>query len=184
MLNITDLREMQIQSQWDFTPTRISSAQFSCSVISDSLWPHGLQHPGLPCPSPIPGAYSLMSIELVMPSSHLILCHSLLLLPSIFPCIRVFPSESVLRIRYPKYWSVSFSISPSNEYSGVISFRMDWLDLLAVQGSLRVFSNTTVQKQIQRIRSDRQSAWRTMDGGEWHCTEGSDQDRPQIIKNK
>ena len=80
-----------------------------------------------------------MSIELVMPSSHLILCHSLLLLPSIFPCIRVFPSESVLRIRYPKYWSVSFSISPSNEYSGLISFRIDWLDLLGVQGTLKNF---------------------------------------------
>uniref|UniRef100_A0AC11ESE5 Uncharacterized protein n=1 Tax=Ovis aries TaxID=9940 RepID=A0AC11ESE5_SHEEP len=78
-----------------------------------------------------------MSIELVMPSNHLILCHPLLLLPSIFPSIRVFSSESVLRIRWPKYWSFSFSISPSNEYSGLISFRMDWLDLLAVQGTLK-----------------------------------------------
>ena len=79
----------------------------------------------------------LMSIELVMPSNHLILCHLLLLLPSIFPIIRDFPNESVLRIRWPKYWSFSFSISPSNEYSGLISFRMDWLYLLAVQGSLK-----------------------------------------------
>ena len=79
----------------------------------------------------------LMSIELAMPSSHLILCHPLLLLPSIFPRIRVFSNESVLRIRWPKYWSFSFSISPSNEYSGLISFRMDWMDLLAVQGTLR-----------------------------------------------
>ena len=78
-----------------------------------------------------------MSIELVMPSNHLILCHTLLLLPSIFPSIRVFSSESVLRIRWPKCWSLSFSISPSNEYSGLISFRMDWLDLLAVQGTLK-----------------------------------------------
>ena len=77
----------------------------------------------------------LMSIESVIPSNHLILCHSLLL-PSIFPSIRVFSSESVLRIRWPKYWSFSFSISPSNEYSGLISFRMDWLDLLEVQGTL------------------------------------------------
>ena len=77
----------------------------------------------------------LMSIESVMPSNHLILCHPLLLLPSIFPNIRVFPNGSVLRIRWPKYWSFSFSISPSNEYSGLISFRMDWLDLLAVQGT-------------------------------------------------
>ncbi len=81
----------------------------------------------------------LISIELVMPSSHLILCHPLLLLPSIFPRIRVFSNESALHIRWPKYWSFSFSISPSNEHSGPISFRMDWLDLLAVQGTLKSF---------------------------------------------
>ena len=80
---------------------------------------------------------NLMSIELVIPSNDLILCHLLLLPPSIFPSIRVFSNESVLRIRWPKYWSFSFSISPSNEYSGLISFRMDWLDLLAVQGTLK-----------------------------------------------
>ena len=79
----------------------------------------------------------LMSIELAMPSNHLILCHPLLLLPSVFPSIRVFSNKSVLCIRWPKYWSFSFSISPSNEYSGLISFRMDWLDLLAVQGTLK-----------------------------------------------
>ena len=79
----------------------------------------------------------LMSIELVMPSNHLILCHPLLLPPSIFPSIRVFSNESALRFRWPKYWSFSFNISPSNEYSGLISFRMDWLDLLAVQGTLK-----------------------------------------------
>ena len=78
-----------------------------------------------------------ISIELVMPSNHLILCHPLLLLPSIFPSIRVFSNESVLCIRCPKYWSFSFSISPSNDYSGLISFRMDSLDLLAVQGTLK-----------------------------------------------
>ena len=78
-----------------------------------------------------------MSIDSVMPSNHLILCCPLLLLPSIFPSIRIFSKESVLRIRWPKYWSFSFNISPSNEYSGLISFRMDWLDLLAVQGSLK-----------------------------------------------
>ena len=78
-----------------------------------------------------------MSIESVMPSNHLILCRPRLLLPSIFPSIRVFSNESALRIRWPKYWSFSFSISPSNEYSGLISFRMDWLDLLAVQGTLK-----------------------------------------------
>ena len=79
----------------------------------------------------------LMPIKLVMPSNHLILCHPLLFLPSIFPSIRVFSNESVLCIRWPKYWSFSFSISPSNEYSGLISFRMDWLDLLTVQGTLK-----------------------------------------------
>ena len=79
----------------------------------------------------------LMSIESVMPSNHLILCHPPLLLPSIFPSIRVFSSESVLRIRWPKYWSFSFNISPSNEYSGLISFRMDWLDLLSIRGTLK-----------------------------------------------
>ena len=79
----------------------------------------------------------LMAIELMMSSNHLILCCSLLLPPSIFPRIRVFSNESVLPIRWPKYWSFSFSIGPSNEYSGLISFRMDWLDLLAVQGTLK-----------------------------------------------
>ena len=79
----------------------------------------------------------LMSIELVMPSRHLILCHPLLLLPSIFPSIRVFSNGSVLRIRWPKYWSFSFSISPFNEYSELISFRIDWFDLLSVQGTLK-----------------------------------------------
>ena len=80
----------------------------------------------------------LMSIELVMPSNHLILSHPLLLLPSIFPSIRVFSDESALRIRWPKYWRFSFNISPSNEQPGLISFRMDWLDLLAVQGTLKI----------------------------------------------
>ena len=78
-----------------------------------------------------------MSIKLVMPSNHLILCRPLLLLPSIFPSIRVFSNESALRIRWPQYWSFSFTISPSNEYSGLISFKIDWLDLLAVQGTLK-----------------------------------------------
>ena len=79
----------------------------------------------------------LMSVEPVMPPNHLILCYPLLLLPSVFPSIRVFSSESALHIRWPKYWSFSFNISPSNEESGLISFRMDWLDLLAVQGTLK-----------------------------------------------
>ena len=93
----------------------------------------------------------LRPIESVMPSNHLILCHPLLLLPSIFPSIRVFSNESVLRIRWPKYWNFSFSISPSNEYSELISFRMDWLDLLAVQGTLkRLFQHHNSKALILR----------------------------------
>ena len=108
--------------------------------MSDSLQPHGLQHASLPCSSLSPGVCShVMSIESVMSSSHLILCHPLLLLPSVFPSIRVFSSESVLPIRWPKHWSFSFSISSSNEYSRLISFRMDWFDLLEVQVTLKSF---------------------------------------------
>ena len=93
--------------------------------------------PGLPSITNSRSSLKLMSIESVMPSNHLILCHPLLFPPSIDPSIRVFSSESVLHIMWPKYWSFSFSISPSNEYSGLISFRMDWLDLLAVQGTIK-----------------------------------------------
>ena len=105
--------------------------------MSKSVWLHGLQHarPSWPSLSPRVGS-NFMSVESVMPSNHLILCHPLLLLPSIFPSIRVFSNESVLCIRWPKYWSFNFSISPSNEYSGLISFRIDWLDLLVVQRTL------------------------------------------------
>ena len=110
-----------------------STVPFSSSVVSDSLWPRGLQHTRLPRPSPTPRACS----NSVMPPNHLILCCPLLLPPSIFPSIRVFSSESVLQIRWPKYWSFSFSISPSNEYSGLISFTIDRFDLLAVQGTLK-----------------------------------------------
>ena len=111
-----------------------SSVPFSCSVVSDSLRPHESQHTRPPCPSPTPEVYSYsMSIESVMSSNHLILCRPLLLLP---PIIRVFSNESALRMRWPKYWSFSFNISPSNEHSGLI-FRMDWLDLIAVQGALK-----------------------------------------------
>ena len=96
---------------------------------------HGLQHTRLPCPSPPPRSCS-KSIKSVMPSNHLILCWPLLLLPSVFPSVRVFSNESVLCIRWPKYWSFSFSISLSNEHSGLI-FMMDWFDLLAVQGTFK-----------------------------------------------
>ena len=117
----------------------ISSVQFSSSVVSDSLRPHESQHARPPCPSPTPRvSLRLTSIESVMPSSHLILCHPLLLLPPIPPSIRVFFNESTLRMRWPKYWSFSFSIIPSKEIPGMISFRMDWLDLLAVQETLKI----------------------------------------------
>ena len=109
-----------------------------CSVVSDSLRPRGLQHTQASLSFTISRSLlKLMSIESVMPSNRLILYRPLLLLPSSFPSIRVFSSESVLHIRRPKYWSFSFSTSPSNKYSGLISFRMDWLDLLAVQGTLK-----------------------------------------------
>ena len=104
------------------------SVQFSCSVMSDSLWPHGLQHARL-------HHFSELTQTLVMPTNHLILCHPLLFLPSILPSIRVFSKESVLHVRWPKYWHLSFIISPSNEYSELISFRIDWFDVLAVQGT-------------------------------------------------
>ena len=103
--------------------------------MSDSLQPYGLQHARLPCSSPT--SWFAQTIESVTPSNHLILCCPLLLFPSIFPSIRVFSSESVLCIRWPMYWSFSFSISPSNEYSGLISFRIGWFDLLTVQGTLK-----------------------------------------------
>ena len=114
------------------------SVRFSHSVMSNSLWP--------PWSTACQASLSItssrsppkpMSIESVMPSNHLILCPLLLLLPTIFPSIKVFSNESTLHIRWPKYWSFSFNISPSNEHPGLISFRLDWLDLLAVQGTLK-----------------------------------------------
>ena len=117
-----------------------SNVSYCCCSVAQScpsLWLHGLLQASLPCPSPSPGVLlKLMSIESVMPSYHLILCRPLLL-PSIFPRIRVFSNESALCIRWPKYWSFSFSISPSSEYSGLIFFRIDWFDLLAIQGTLK-----------------------------------------------
>ena len=108
------------------------SVQFSRSVVSNSLRPHELHHSRPPCPSPDPGVYSNP-----FPSSHLILCCPLVFLPSIPPSIRVFSNESTLRMRWPKYWNFSFSIGSSDEHPGLTSFRMDWLDLLAVQGILK-----------------------------------------------
>ena len=115
----------------------LPSVQFSHSLMSDSATPCTAACQASLSITNSQSLLKLMSIESVMPSNHLILCHPLLLLPSIFPSIRVFSNKSVLCIRWPKYWSFSFSISPSNDYSGLISFRMDWLDLLAVQGTLK-----------------------------------------------
>ena len=110
---------------------------FSHSVISESLQPHGLQHDKLPWPSLSPGVCANSSIESVMPSNHLILCCPLFLLLSVFPSIRVFSKESALCIGCLKFWSFSFSISPSNEYSGLLSFRIDLFKLLTVPGTLK-----------------------------------------------
>ena len=109
--------------------------------------------PGLPVHHQLLEFTQLVSIELVMPFNNLILCSHLLLLPSILPSIRIFSNDSALQIRWPKYWSFRFSISPSNEYSGLISFRMDWFDLLAVQGTLKSLLNTTVQKHHSLVLS-------------------------------
>ena len=116
----------------------ISSAQFSHSVVSDSSWPHESQHARSPCPSPAPGVQSdSRPLSQCLPSSYLILGRPLLLLPPIPASIKVFSNESTLRMRWPKYRSFSFSIIPSKEIPGLISFRMDWLDLLAVQWTLK-----------------------------------------------
>ena len=129
---------------------QFSSVAQSCLT----LWPHEPQHASLSITSSW-SSPKLMSIESVMPSSHLIPCRSLLLLPSIFPSLRVFSSESALHIRWPKDWSFSFNISPSNEHPGLISFRMDWLDLLAVQGTLKSLfqhhsSKTSILKKKEK----------------------------------
>ena len=113
---------------------QISSVTQSCSTLCN---PMDCSTPGLLAVTNSQSLLKLMSIELVMPSNHLILCHPLLLLLSIVPSIRVFSSKSVLHIKWPKYWSFSFSICHSNEYSGLISFRIDWFDLFAVQGTLQ-----------------------------------------------
>ena len=120
-----------------FAATWMNLVQFSCSVVYDSATPWTAAHQAS---LSITNSHSLLkftSIELVMPSNHLVLCHPPLLLPSIFSSIRVFSNESVLPIRWPKYWSFSLNISPSSEYSGLIPFRMDWLDLLELQGTLK-----------------------------------------------
>ena len=117
-----------------FQLLQVSLVTQSCPTLCD---PMNCTTPGLPVHHQLLDLLKLMSIELVMPCNHLILCRPLLLLPSLFPSIKVFSIESGLRIRWPKYWSFSLSISPTNEYSGLIFFRIDWFDLLAIQGTLK-----------------------------------------------
>ena len=126
----------------------IYSVQFSHSVMSDSATPLAAAHQASLSLTISQSLLKLMSIESQMPSNRLILSHPLLFLSLIFPSIRIFSSESVIRIRWPKYWNFSFSISPYNEYSGLISFRMDWLDLLGVQGTLKSLIPTPQFKNI------------------------------------
>ena len=133
---LDNIKKKKEEENWDSRNAAFSSVQsLSCVQLFASPWTAACQ-----ASLSITNSWSLlklMSIDLVMPSNHLILCHPFLLLPSIFPSISVFSNESALCIRWPKYWSFSFNISPSIEYSGLISFRMDWLDLLAVQGTLK-----------------------------------------------
>ena len=134
--------------------------------MSDFLQPHGLKYARLPCPHPFPKLAQTHVHQVSGKSNHLILCCPLLLLPSIFPSIRIFSSESVLRIRWPKHWN--FSTSPSNEYSGVISFRMAWLVLLAVQGTLK----NLLQYHISKASILRRSAFFTVQLSHLYMTTG------------
>ena len=145
-----------------------SSVQFSRSVVSDSLQPHEPQHAGLLAISNSWSSPKPMSTKSVMPSIHLILCHPLFLLPSFFPSIRVFSNESALHIRWPKYWTFSFNTSPSNEHSGLISFWMDWLDLLAVQGTLK----SLLQHHSSKASILRRSAFFTVQFSHPYVTTG------------
>ena len=142
-LPLSVCREWVTAPPWipKFEDAQIQFSSFTqlCLTLCD---PMGCSTLGFPVHHNSRSSLKLMCIESVMPFNHLILCRPLLLPPSIFPSIRVFSNESVLHIRWPKYWSFNFSVSPSNEYSGLISFRMDWLDLLVVQGTLK----STVQK--------------------------------------
>ena len=158
-----DMGRVGVEHWW------FSSVQFSRSVVSYSLQLHELHHARPPCPSPTPSSLRLTSIESVMPSSHLILCHPLILLPPILPSIKVFPNESTLHMRWPKYWSFSFSIIPSKEIRGLISFRMDWLDLLPVQGTLK----SLLQHHSSKASILRHSAFFTVQLSHPYMTTGS-----------
>ena len=134
---------------------KFSSVQFSCSVVSDFVTPWIAAHQASLSITNSRSPPKPMSTESVIPSNYLILCCPLLLLPSIFPNISVFSNESVLHIRWPKYWSFSFNISPSNEHPGLVSFRMNWLDLLSVQGTLK----SLLQHQSSKISILQHSAF-------------------------
>ena len=139
--------------------------------MSDSLWPHGLQHARLHHPSLSPSMLKFRSIELVMLSNHVILCCPLLLSSSIFPSVKVFSKESALCIRWPKYQSFSFNISPSNEYSGLSSFKKGWFDLLAVQGILRSLlphCNLKASVQIWFMTYNKTLGFVTSKAGSWN----------------
>ena len=165
-----DLSEEQLHSHFHVCRGQrsFSSVQFSRSVVSDSLRPHESQHARPLSITNSRSSLRLTSIESVMPSSHLILCHPLLLLPPIPPSIRVFSNESTLHMRWPKYWSLSFSIIPSKEIPGLISFRMDWLDLLAVQGTLK----SLVQHHSSKASILRHSAFFTVQLSHPYMTTG------------
>ena len=148
------IREIQSKSTMRYhlmqVRVQFSSVAQLCQTLRN---PMDCSTPGLPVHHQLTEFTQLMFIETVMPSNHLMLCLSLLPLPSIFPSIRVFSNESALRIRWPKYWSFNFSFSPSNEYSGLISFRVNWLISSLSKGLSRVFSNTTVQKRQSSVFS-------------------------------
>ena len=145
---VLDEGQTSISSPLKCLWSRMHSVQFSRSVVWLFATPWTAAHQASLFITNSRGSLKLMSIESVMPSSHLILCRPLLLLPPIPPSIRVFSNESTLRIRWPKYWSFSFSISLSNEHPGLISFRMDWLDLLAVQGTLKSLQHHSSKTSI------------------------------------
>ena len=150
--------------------SKLSSVQFNRSVMSDSLWPHESQHVRPPCPSPTPGVHSdsRPSCLWCHPAISSSACRPLLLLPPIPTSIRVFSSESTLCMRWPKYWSFSFSIIPSKEIPGLISFRMDWLDLLAVQGTLK----SPLQYHSSKASILQHSAFFTVQLSHSHMTNG------------
>ena len=149
------LLQEKIDNLYHFSPIQFSSVTQLCPTLCD---PMDCSTPGFPVHHQLLELTQLVSVQSVMPSNRLVLCHPLLLLPSIFPSIKVFSNESVLHIRWPKYWSFSINISPTNEHPGLISFRMDWLDLLVVQGTLK----SLLQHHSSKASTVRRSAFFTV----------------------